>query len=119
MKGPMEQNNRTTTKVDHPLEIRPGTRLPADLRSFLGPQALLKLCLDAVQHVTPALLLEARRHEVPSGTRPEMLLTLLTYCYASGICDSRDVEVATRLDQTIRYICAGVRPDWASIRRFR
>jgi len=62
-------------------------------------------------------LAEVRKH-IP-GTRPEMLITLLTYCYSVGMYDSRDIEWASRTDRTIRYICAGVRPEWRTLRRFR
>lgn len=92
-------------------------RLPSDLSQCLGPRALLQLCLDAVQHI-PENALRAARSRHPE-TRPEMLITLLTYCYSVGIYDSRDIEVAARTDRTVRYICAGARPDWQTLRRFR
>jgi hypothetical protein len=91
--------------------------LPTDLSQVLGARALLQLCLDAVQRVPADQLAQARRG-LP-GTRTEMLITLLTYCYSVGIYDSRDIELASRTDRTIRYICAGVRPEWQTLRRFR
>ena len=91
--------------------------LPADLSQCLGSRALLQLCLDAVQHVPAAQLAQARRG-MP-GSRPEMLITLLTYCYSVGVYDSRDIEWSSRTDRTIRYICAGSRPQWQTLRRFR
>ena len=91
--------------------------LPTDLSQCLGSRALLQLCLDAVQQIPSAQLAEVRKH-MP-GTRPEMLITLLTYCYSVGMYDSRDIEWASRTDRTIRYICAGVRPEWRTLRRFR
>ena len=51
--------------------------------------------------------------------RPQMMLTLLSYCYAAGICGSQDIEWAAQSDKTVRYICAGKEPDWLTIRRFR
>jgi hypothetical protein len=91
--------------------------LPSDLSQCLGCRPLLQLCLDAVQHVAPARLSQARER-LPVG-RPEMFITLLTYCYSVGIYDSRDIELASRTDRTIRYICAGIRPEWQTLRRFR
>jgi hypothetical protein len=90
--------------------------LPPDLGRAIGRPVLVKLCLDAVQAADPVLLAEARRVQ---GLRPEMLVTLLTYCYATGLYDSRDVIAAIRTDPTIRYISAGARPDWQTLRRFR
>lgn len=91
--------------------------LPADLSACLGRRALLNLCLDAVQLVPRADLERARKHQ--TEPRPETLITLLTYCYSVGIYDSRDIEWSIRADATVRYICAGVRPDWHTLRRFR
>lgn len=91
--------------------------LPADLSTCQGQRPLLKLCLDAVQQITPADLQKAR--ERTTEGRPEMFITLLTYCYSVGHYDSRDVESAIRTDPTVRYICAGCRPDWQTLRRFR
>ena len=51
--------------------------------------------------------------------RPQMMLTLLSYCYAAGMCGSQDIEWAAQSDKTVRYICAGKEPDWLTIRRFR
>jgi len=47
------------------------------------------------------------------------MLTLLAYCYSSGLYSSRDIEWATRIDPMISYICAHQFPDWLAIRRFR
>ena len=51
--------------------------------------------------------------------RPEMLITLLTYCYSVGLYDSTDIEWTTRTDRTLRYICAGTKVPWQVLRRFR
>ena len=91
--------------------------LPADLTGSVGKPALIKLCLDAVQGAGPTELARARQH-LP-GARPEMFMTLLTYCYATGLYDSRDIASAIRSDSTLRYIGAGSRPDWQTLRRFR
>jgi transposase len=91
--------------------------LPADLTPFLGERGLLKLVLDAVQIVDPArFVVEERSHPV---FRPQMMLTLLTYCYSAKIYGSPDIEWALRHDKTVRYICARTYPDWQTFRRFR
>jgi len=99
--------------------IRPGRAraLPPDLSQVMGCRALLQLCFDAVQQIAPERLAEARER-IP-GCRTEMLITLLTYCYSVGIYDSWDIESANRTDRTVRYICAGTRPEWQTLRRFR
>jgi len=48
-----------------------------------------------------------------------MLLTLLTYCYAAGVCGSEDIEYDCRNDAVTRYLCANTSPDQDTIRSFR
>src|SRR5215813_3454668 len=90
--------------------------LSADFTRVLGERGLLKLVLDAVQTVA---LPPAAPFEKATGFRPQMMLTLTTYCYASCLYGSRDIELAMDSDPTVRYVCARIFPDWQSIRRFR
>ncbi len=48
-----------------------------------------------------------------------MMLALLIYCYATGRFGSRTIEAATQSDVAVRYLCANVHPDHASICAFR
>jgi len=91
--------------------------LPSDLSRFLGERGLLKLVLDAVQTVEPSRFVVEDR-ETPS-LRPQMLLTLLAYCYATRVYGSTDIEWAALNDSTVRYICAHHFPDRQALRRFR
>jgi hypothetical protein len=50
---------------------------------------------------------------------PAQIVTLLTYCYARGIYSSEEIEARLPNDKAIAYICAGVKPDWHLLRRFR
>lgn len=89
----------------------------SDLSRIVGERALLQLAMDSIQTLKPELLAEAARRT--PGFRPQMMLTLLTYCYSSSIYGSRDIEWAVENDPTARYICARTRPDSQSMRRFR
>ena len=96
--------------------LRRSDKIPADLRRWLGRRGLVALALEAVQTV------DWRVYPVTDDSqeiRPQMMLTLLSYCYAAGICGSQDIEWAVQSDKTVRYICAGKEPDWLTIRRFR
>ncbi len=89
----------------------------ADLSLALGERGLLLAALDAVQSLDQQTIASL---ETPSPSlRPQMLLTLVTYCYATSLYGSRDIESASAADGTVRYICARTRPSWASIRSFR
>jgi transposase len=50
---------------------------------------------------------------------PRLMLKLLIYGYANGVCSSRKLEQATRRDVAVRMLCAGQQPDYRSIARFR
>lgn len=105
-----------TTKTKIRTEARTQA-LASDLSRWMGRQGLLKLALDAVQTLDPERLREARRKS--RDYSPQMMLTLLTYCYGASLYGSRDIEWAIEHDRTVRYICARDFPDWQSLRRFR
>ena len=48
-----------------------------------------------------------------------MMLTLLTYCYATGVYASADIELNMQHDQMIRYLCAKNYLDSPVLREFR
>jgi transposase len=50
---------------------------------------------------------------------PRLMLKLLIYGYANGVCSSRKLEQATHRDVAVRMLCAGQQPDYRSIARFR
>ena len=94
-------------------EIREATHQLA----LQGGHKLLHLVLDAIQTVDPAVLRDIERRVKPH--RPQMLLTLLTWCYATGFYGSQDIVFATGHEGTIRYICSRMAPGWQLLRRFR
>jgi len=96
---------------------RQTTNFPDDLRSLVGERRLIELALEAAQIVGEALPRPERI--VEDQPSPRMLLTLLAYCYASGIYSSEDIEWACEDDGAVRYICANTFPDQNTIRRFR
>ena len=50
---------------------------------------------------------------------PRLMVKLLVYGYANGVCSSRALERATHRDVAVRMLCAGQHPDFRSIARFR
>ena len=50
---------------------------------------------------------------------PRLMVKLLLYGYATGVCSSRKLEAATHRDVASRMLCAGQHPDYRSIARFR
>ena len=91
--------------------------LPANLVQAVARPVMVRLCLDAVQTLNrrDARLHRSRAEELS----PQMMLTLLSYCYATGTYGSLDVIWATENDPMVRYICGRAQPGWSAIRRFR
>lgn len=50
---------------------------------------------------------------------PRLMVKLLIYGYATGVCSSRKLEAATHRDVAVRMLCSGQHPDFRSIARFR
>lgn len=95
------------------------TRVPngLELLNHLSDPALITLVLEAVNEF-----------DLQSPVRPgargrnfgsKQTATLLGYCYARGILSSEEIEARLPHDAGIAYICAGAKPDWHQLRRFR
>jgi len=90
---------------------------PADLRQSIGESALVQLARDAAQTVAAQKpRLNGREGAQPD---PQMLLALLTYCYAASIYGSQEIEWACHEDPAVRSICANSSPDWRAVWCFR
>lgn len=92
-------------------------QLPANLCEWLSEKELLHLALDASHSV--GWEAPPRTQPFPAGIRPQMLLTLLTYCYSTGIYATEDILNAVKHNRAARYICAHHYPDYAALRKFR
>src|SRR2546427_7288586 len=94
------------TTIAQTCPVRDGFILPDDLSVYIGKKTLVKLIRDAIE----GLRARAIRCESPASGHPEfqpaMLLTLLTYCYATGVYASTDIELSMQHDPMIRYLCA-------------
>lgn len=80
----------------------------------LGDGHLIKLVLEAVDCVEAFMPVSSR-----PDFNPAQVVRLLTCCYARGICSSEEIELRQPKDNAIDYICAGEKPDWHLLRRFR
>lgn len=93
--------------------------LPDDLSHYLGKKTLVKLILEAVQVVNG----ESVRYEgfASDGMSlpKSMMLTLVAYCYATGVYPAGEIEQNVQRDQMTRYLCAKTYPNGDAIRAFR
>src|SRR5882762_2634599 len=96
-----------------------GFILPDDLSVYIGKKTLVKLILEAIEG------LKAQASECGVSTtgyaefQPALMLTLLTYCYATGTYASTDIELSMPRDQMVRYLCAKNRVNLQALREFR
>ena len=95
--------------------------LPADMREWLPEDDLAYVVLDAVAALD---LGEFRRRYRADGHGraafdPEMMVALLLYGYCQGERSSRLIEKRCVRDVGYRVITGGLRPDHATIARFR
>lgn len=86
--------------------------MPADLRLLLGWRRLFALALDSVMATTTPETLHA------PGRTP-ILLTLATYCYASNLVASEDIESACAGDADLAHIAGREDISAAELRQFR
>src|ERR1041385_2788330 len=99
--------------------IRSGSFLPDDLSFCIGKKTLVKFILDAIKALGVSDLGRGAVESPAPGFEPAMMMTLLTYCYATGVFGAVDIELATQHDRMIHYLCARAYPDCCVIRSFR
>lgn len=76
---------------------------------------LLQFVFDAVYHVEWVHTVNSVDSEIPEAA----LRTVLTYCYATRILSSAEIEEAAVHDHVVRYLCANDHPSREVIREFR
>jgi hypothetical protein len=47
-----------------------------------------------------------------------VMLTVVTYCYATGVSGCKEIALKISQDETLRFLCAGTFPTWQDIRHF-
>ena len=93
--------------------------LPDDLSLYIGKKTLVKFILEAFEEPKAPLPRRAAAERVEAKLQPAMMVTLLTYCYATGIYGAVEIQLGIQHDTMIRYICARNYPDLCVIRSFR
>lgn len=93
--------------------------MPGDLRAWLDERTLACVVLEAQQAIKPPYWKQGTIPGNADAPRPQVLLTLLTYAYASGTLPSEEIEKQTEKDPTFRYLCARTYPTESMLRQFR
>jgi transposase len=93
--------------------------LPVDLRDWVPEDELVHFVINAVETMNLSALSVNRRGTGDKQYPPRMMLTLLIYCYATGVFGSRRIERATYRDLAVRYLTGDTHPDHDTICTFR
>lgn len=89
---------------------------PHDLRLWDTEPALARITLRAITEFSDPLTSPAT---VASSGNLKALLAVLTYCYASGIYCSAEIEQAALRDPLVRYLAVQLNPGAGALRAFR
>src|SRR5262245_41218 len=90
--------------------------LAPDFGAWVNRRNLVTLVLEIVQKADESMD-EDRRLTGGRRSERQTLLTLLTYCYASGMYGSERIARQAQMDETLLYLCANHPPDGAALRR--
>lgn len=107
-----------TNVLSTPSETR-NNSLPEDLSLYVGKKTLVQLVPEAVDGIDVCGSWPDAVTAEKVVIQPAMMITLLTYCYATGVYGSMDIELNIRRDQMTRYLCAKTYPDVDVLRSFR
>ena len=94
--------------------------LPPDLKDWIPENHIIHFIIDAVNGLPECYFQYNWRGTGSEQYSPQMMLTLLIYCYVTGRFASRVIESSTYCDVVVRYICGGsLHPDHDTIAEFR
>jgi len=95
------------------------TQLYGSLNAWMEKKPLAGVVLEAVRRIDGNTLNPVTAPQAGITFRTRMLLAVVTYCYASGIYGSEDIEALMREDAMFRFLCGNEFPGWRVIQRFR
>lgn len=93
--------------------------LPPSLQDWVPADHLAHFVVDAVEAMDLRQVKVNLRGTGDAQYPPSMLVSLLIYCYATGIFGSRRIEQATYDNVAVRFVTADTHPDHDTICTFR
>ena len=93
--------------------------LPECIQDWIPDNDLAHFVIDAVAALKLDQCSINHRGTGDAQYPPEMMLSLLVYCYATGLFSSRRIERATWQNVAVRYLCANTHPDHDTLCAFR
>src|SRR4051795_4612167 len=95
--------------------------LPPDVREWVGPGHLAWFVVEAVGELDLTAFFARYRQDGwgRAAYDPAVMVALILYAYAVGVRSARAVERRCVEDVAFRVVAANLRPDHATIARFR
>ena len=95
--------------------------MPPALQDWLPPDDLAYFLLDAVDQfdLTPFYAAYRADGVGQAAFQPHMMVALLLYAYCLGVRSSRQIERLCQRDVAFRVVAGNLRPDHATVARFR
>jgi len=90
-----------------------------NLYTVESQRKLVGIALEAASNTSSEISSAHERSECVRKPLSQMLLTLLTYCYAAGIYGSQEIEERLARDARIRFLRTRTDLSWHTLRRFR
>ncbi len=119
--GRVEEQRAPADKTFLPYDMGQPWLMPPSLADWLPEDHLARVVDELVEHTLDLSQLRASYVEERGAPPydPRMMLKLLLYGYATGVCSSREIERRCHVDVGFRYLAANATPDYRSIARFR
>ena len=93
--------------------------MPPSLEEWLPEDHMARFVVEIVDRLDTTAVEQAYAGRGSKAYHPKMLLSLLFYGYATGVCSSRKLEAATCESVPVRYAAANQHPDHDTICTFR
>ena len=93
--------------------------LPVDLRDWVPEDDIVHFVLEAIEAMPSTDFAVNRRGSGSPQYPPQMMASLLVYCYSQGVFSSRRIERATWHNIAVRYLTGDTHPDHDTICAFR
>lgn len=92
---------------------------PPSINDWLPEQHLARFVVEIVEQLDLREMVHAYKGSGKAPFHPALLLSILTYGYATGIFSSRKLEAATYDSVAFRYVAANLHPDHDTLNTFR
>jgi transposase len=92
---------------------------PPSINDWLPEQHLARFVVDIVEQLDLKEMVHAYKGNGKAPFHPALLLSILTYGYATGIFSSRKLEAATYDSVSFLYVAANLHPDHDTLNTFR